>query len=701
MQYRPVMETWGSRYILVLIVFLIGISCSAFRAEAAPELKSWSFKADGPFLIKDGWSVYRGAIIDPANFQTQQCGAPVAGSKAETISVPDLWGPGFTTNIKTGHGVATYCVDLSLPDAEEFYSLRMGALRSISHIYAVFTDRDGQPRILLLDKNGDLDTEAEQVVNNPAVPTINLPHQLANFTLVMQLSNRIHKQGGIVEVPKLDFKWRMAAQENRATALPSALVLLLLLVAIAALFTGRRTNDVVEHRLFAFLAFAAAMRAAFVSDLVWDYFPAFSLARKYDLEYLSLFVIALGYYAFVTRLLRPGQWLKVDYVIYGLTGSLIFFAIFLAPFFAPGTITLTREPIQIIWSLIIVMVASVILKTSISDPARRQEAFVVAAASVFYAGYEISSAQGWVPASMEWSQFIVFLVIMMHAQAFVIKARRTERERDELMGRLEDTNRDLQNRAMALDLALKRAEEASKAKSNFLATFSHELRTPLNAIIGFSELMSREVFGKLGSNHYREYVNDIHSSGTHLLALVDDILDLSRFEAGADDLTSKEVDIREMIEDVMSILKVQAKQRRIVMAQHCSLAVPKLRADERKVKQILINLVTNAIKFNKEKGSIDINVHADETGLYVDVVDTGIGIKESEIPLVLSRFGQADSTKRAANSGVGIGLPLSEVLMRQHGGKLKVTSKYGEGTCVGLWFPPERVVRPEKVSAEA
>lgn len=694
------MVSWNfMRRLLVLWAgFAAGMTAAPSLAQDAPIITEhgWSFDADGPYPLRDGWTVYRDQLLPPESFTGTVC--QVTSAAGEAVSAPDIWGPGFTFNISSGHGMATYCRRLRLPDAETFYSLRTGTLRSVSHIYAVYTDQNGQRRTQLLQDNGDLDSPADQVVNNPAVPNITLPYGVTDMLLVMQLSNRIHKQGGMVEVPKLDLKWRMDAAENRATALPSALVICLLLVAIAALGLGRRSTHVVDHRLFAFMAFAAAFRAAFVSDLIWDYFPAFSLARKYDLEYLSLFVIAVAYYAFVNRLLRPGRVLKIDLIIYATTGSLIAFAIFLAPFFPPGTITLTREPIQIVWSVIILMVVYSVFHTTIRVPEQRREAIVVSLAALTYAAYEILSATGFIASSLEWSQFIIFVVVMMHAHAFVIKANRTEFERDMLTARLQDTNRDLQNRALALDLALKRAEEASKAKSNFLATFSHELRTPLNAIIGFSELIEREVFGAIGSKHYKGYIVDINSSGRHLLSLVDDILDLSRIEAGADEVLNQKVDVCALIEETFSLVKIQAEDKKINLSLDQALEVPLLTGDERKLKQVLINLVTNAIKYNKQKGDITVNVHADETGLYVDVMDTGVGIAAEDIPVVMSRFGQAESARRSENSGVGIGLPLSELLMRQHGGRLKLTSELGKGTCVALWFPAERLVREEEVA---
>jgi len=677
---------------------------AAADASAAngTDLSNWAFEADGAFQLQNNWVVYRDQLMSPARFSAQSClAAPASGTAAgpEAVSLPDIWGPGFTATVTSGHGTATYCQAVALPNDGNFYSLRMGTLRSVSQIYAVYLDSHGEKKTILLHKNGAFENTGEQLVNNPALPTLALPYGVSKFALIIQLSNRIHKQGGIIEAPTIDLKWRLDAAGNRATGLPSALVIVLLFVSVGAFLFGMRTHDSTDHRMFSFLAFATAMRAAFVSDLIWDYLPAFSLARKYDLEYLSLFVVAVAYYAFVNRLLRPGKILKIDYAIYGLTGALIIFALFLAPFFAPGTITLTREPIQIIWGMIVLMVLYSVIKASILSSERAKEAMVVGFAGFIYAAYEILSSFGIITSSMEWSQFIVFVVVMVHAQVFVTKARQTEHERDALTERLQDANRKLQNRALALDFALKRAEEASKAKSNFLATFSHELRTPLNAIIGFSELMVREVFGAVGSPHYKEYANDINSSGTHLLALVDDILALSSTEAGASDLTEQSVDVCVLAEETLSLLKIQAAKKKITMSMEKALDVPHLLGDERKIRQVLINLVTNAIKFNKEKGTIKVVIHADETGLYIDVVDTGIGIAEEDIPLVLSRFGQADSSsKQTDGTGVGIGLPLSEVIVRQHGGTLKVTSRLGEGTCVAIWFPAERMERLQELA---
>ncbi|MFC4348764.1 sensor histidine kinase [Kordiimonas lipolytica] len=646
-----------------------------------------SFENNEPMQLKDGWFVYRDQIVDPTSLAATACGQ----EGGEAVSAPDVWGPAFTTSLSTGHGKATYCREITLPQDDNAYAFWMGTLRSVSHIYAVGQNADGSPQTWLLFKNGELEPEGDQVVANPATPMIALPYDTDKFTLVIQLSNYIHKQGGMIEVPLLDLRWRMAAMENRATGLPSALVIVLLFVGIAAIVMGYRRRTARSHNFFALLAIAAAVRAAFVSDLIWDYLPSFSLARKYDLEYLSLYFIAFAYYLFVTDLLRQGRRLLVDKVIIAISCAMMAFALLVTPFMAPGTITLTREPVQILWMTIICMVIYSVFHASIKTPEVRREAISVSLGGLIYGGYEILSVTGVVASSLEWSQFIIFAVIMMHAHAFVIQARRVEQERDILMASLEDTNRDLQNRALALDVALKDAEQASNAKSHFLATFSHELRTPLNAIIGFSELMSRELLGKLGNTLYKDYARDIHASGTHLLELVDDLLDLARIEAGVDEVKSEPMDVAALAVEVLNILSLLAEQHDVTMKLDCKQKLPLLLGDERKIRQVLINLINNAIKFNVEKGKIDVRLWADEAGLNIEVADTGIGIAEADLPLVLSRFGQVDSERRRRNAGVGIGLPLSGLLVRQHGGKFDIASKLGEGTRITICFPPDRL----------
>ncbi len=237
------------------------------------------------------------------------------------------------------------------------------------------------------------------------------------------------------------------------------------------------------------------------------------------------------------------------------------------------------------------------------------------------------------------------------------------------------------------------SELASRAKTEFLANMSHELRTPLNAIIGFSEILKNELFGPLGSQAYTDYVRDIHVSGTHLLGVINDILDYSKAEAGALDLENRPVDIRIVATACIRLLKPRAEAAEVEMINNVDEQLPRLGGDETKIRQILLNLLSNGVKFTPPGGSVTISAEADErTGYRIIVADTGIGIDRKDIPKALSAFGQVDSALSRKYEGTGLGLPLSASMMQLHDGVLDIESEVGVGTSVILDFPPERII---------
>jgi two-component system cell cycle sensor histidine kinase PleC len=239
----------------------------------------------------------------------------------------------------------------------------------------------------------------------------------------------------------------------------------------------------------------------------------------------------------------------------------------------------------------------------------------------------------------------------------------------------------------------RRAEEANLAKSRFLATMSHELRTPLNAILGFSEIMMGEVFGPLGNPHYKEYAGDIHGSGRHLLDLINEILDLSRIEAGRYTLNEEAVSLVQVVEDAHHLVKLKAKTKSITVHEQFEPNLPKIWADERAVRQVVLNLLSNAVKFTQSGGEIRIRVGWTQSGgQYVSVRDNGPGIPEEEIPIVLSAFGQGSIAIKTAEQGTGLGLPIVQALMAMHGGRLDLASKLREGTEATVTFPATRVM---------
>ena len=242
-----------------------------------------------------------------------------------------------------------------------------------------------------------------------------------------------------------------------------------------------------------------------------------------------------------------------------------------------------------------------------------------------------------------------------------------------------------------------RAEQASQSKSEFLANMSHELRTPLNAINGFSDIMKKEMFGPLGDPRYREYVSDILFSGQHLLSLINDILDMSKIEAGKMTLNVETLSIDKMIQQVLRIVRGRADENRLKL-YYTPTQAQDIQADPRAVKQVLLNLATNAIKFTPEGGSVTVQVEPKATGLIVHVTDTGIGISEENIARLAQPFEQVDSQHARQHEGTGLGLALSKSLVELHGGNFGIRSTLGQGTTVTFTLPNAPVVQAQPKS---
>src|SRR6201997_1058953 len=259
-------------------------------------------------------------------------------------------------------------------------------------------------------------------------------------------------------------------------------------------------------------------------------------------------------------------------------------------------------------------------------------------------------------------------------------------EKDALIGELEQAK-------SISDEARHRAESANVAKSRFLAQMSHELRTPLNAILGFSEVMKSEIFGAHAVPVYKEYSADIHNSGVHLLNLINEILDLSRIEAGRYELNEEAVSLVHVVADCHHLLKLRASSRGITIHEVFEQGMPRIWGDERAIRQIVLNLLSNSIKFTPQGGEIWLKVGWTASGgQYLSVKDTGSGIAEDEIPIVLASFGQGSNSIKSAEQGAGLGLPIAKSLVDMHGGTFTLKSKLRIGTEVIVTFPPERVM---------
>ncbi len=265
---------------------------------------------------------------------------------------------------------------------------------------------------------------------------------------------------------------------------------------------------------------------------------------------------------------------------------------------------------------------------------------------------------------------------------------RTVHELEMVQSKLEENGEELAELAEQLQIAKVMAEQSSASKSAFLSNMSHELRTPLNAIIGFSEVIRGAMVGPVGNAKYQEYADDIHKAGSHLLALINDILDLAKIEAGRMDLSLGEMDVQSAVDGVVRLVDQHIDEKALDLELMCHEACPTLHADDRAFRQILLNLLTNAVKFTPRGGRIGIRViPGEEGGVDVTVWDSGVGIAARDLPRVMQRFEQVRDPMTSDNKGTGLGLAIVQSLMELHGGGFYLQSTVGSGTVATLTFP--------------
>jgi signal transduction histidine kinase len=265
-----------------------------------------------------------------------------------------------------------------------------------------------------------------------------------------------------------------------------------------------------------------------------------------------------------------------------------------------------------------------------------------------------------------------------------------------LMMAAQRLQREIEARNFDLQAATDRAEDASRAKTEFLAMMSHELRTPLNAILGFSDVQRREMFGPLGHERYRQYAADIHSSGTHLLELITTILDISKAEAGKLEVAPIDLDPRAALEATIPLVTGQAEAKGIRLRVELPEAPLACRADPQALKQILLNLLSNALKFTPEGGAVTVRLRASApSGIEFVVSDSGIGIAQADLPRLMKPFEQASRGYRERNGGTGLGLPLVDALVRLHGGTFRLESTPGAGTTATVRLPSAQGASPQ------
>lgn len=276
---------------------------------------------------------------------------------------------------------------------------------------------------------------------------------------------------------------------------------------------------------------------------------------------------------------------------------------------------------------------------------------------------------------------VTWLLVIGFAIALMRQLRATEHAHAEMQAMTAD-----------LEQARREAEEASRAKSNFLASMSHELRTPLNAVLGFADIMRRGLFGPVGNPRYADYVDGIVKSAQHLLSLINDVLDMSRVEAGKLELSEQELDLRQSIEEALDFVEVTAEGKGVTLVRALPAILPRVHADPRLLRQMLLNLLSNAIKFTPEGGSVEVAAAVlTDGGLAIRVRDSGVGMTDHQLKRVFEPFSQGDSQRAREAGGSGLGLPITRRLIELHDGQIHLSSRKSAGTTATLIFPVSRV----------
>ena len=394
---------------------------------------------------------------------------------------------------------------------------------------------------------------------------------------------------------------------------------------------------------------------------------------------LMLVLIAQRFKASDPSKFNAGQWTMsfvVGEAVHGASWSLIALFIFIS---GPGSLT------PLTFAMVLVSVAANAVATQALPPATLMSTLPVTlsvSAALAMAGGMLNYTLAGISICGE--VFFVYLARQLHAKQLETIAHQAEK--DALIGELEEA------RHMS-DEARRHAEQANIAKSQFLATMSHELRTPLNAIIGFSEVLKSELLGPHQVPQYKEYAGDIHASGQHLLNLINELLDLSRIEAGKYELHEEVVSLVDIAEDCRRMMELRAKSKGIELVYSVGNNLPRLWGDERAIRQVILNLLSNAIKFTPQNGKVTLVVtRSGDGGQLISVKDNGPGIPEEEIETVLSSFGQGSLAQKTAEQGAGLGLPIVQKIMELHQGRFDLFSKLRFGTEVIATFPRARVM---------
>ncbi len=659
---------------LMLCVMSAGAWAAPQPQNGTLDLSTWDFVRDGSVPLDGHWRVYHGRWAHE-----------IDGATPAVRSMPERW----TNAGIAGHGYATYALTLTLPPAAdgERYAIDTGYFYTAYRVYA-----NGE----LIASSGAPSATAEGEVQRVYSLLAPLPAGARTVDLRFEVSNHLRKSGGVFMAPSVGLERAMAA--SRAWHVAFAFVLLgaMLFAAAYHFLVYWLTPNARSSLWFGAAATVLAVRSALIEPLAPSFHPFLGQDWLWRINFAATLLVIPAVYSFFTLTFPDHVRARYAWPLHVLCGAGAVAAFILGADAGAWAIRMMEYYLA---PLVLVYLTYGVTRAAWDRVPGAQIAAFGWVLSAATATHDILLDINVIATNINLVPFgfIGFLLCLSGTLAARSHdaLRRTALRNDDLELAVADRTQELRAKVaeleasqVALEQARREAVSANVAKSRFLATMSHELRTPLNSILGFSDIIRNETMGPVGDRRYLDYAGHIHDSGSHLLTLIGDVLDISRIEAGKVELRKEPLDLGEVCMAALRHAATRERRAGEAVATVFAPRLPLVNADERAVMQMVINLVSNAMKFTPADGRITLStlVRADG-GASVEVVDSGVGMEAADIPKALALFSQVDEGHARRHEGTGLGLPIVKSLIELHGGRLHLTSEKGKGTTVRLDFP--------------
>ncbi|MBP6013656.1 MAG: hypothetical protein KBA31_15625 [Alphaproteobacteria bacterium] len=655
----------------LLIAATVSVAAAPMAVNGVLDLSQHDFSRQPTLKLRGDWIFY------PTHWASE-----VDKARGELLAVPKRWKAGEYK------GYGTYVLRVVLPDMPRGERLMVNTGYIFSSYRLSANDQ-------VIAESGTPAARADDEVPRVYSLLAPLPDGVRTVELKLEVSSHLRSWGGVFATPTLGLESAITADRNWLYALAVMLVGAMLFGAAYHFLVFALSRDAHPSFWFAVFSSVLALRTALIEPIAPHAISWLGQDWIWRIDFAATVLLLPTFYqfcyaafpAFISRrLVMP---LAVSCGI-GAAASILFGS-------DTGSMAVR------VMEYFLAPLALIVLTVGIVGAVRRGApgaqiamlGWIVCAAAVVHD--ILMDLQVIAGINLVTFGFIASLLCFsgMIAAQYRDRLRRTATDRDELEAAVANRTRELSDKIdelkvsqIALEQARREAVSANVAKSRFLATMSHELRTPLNSILGFSDIIRSETLGPVGDNRYKDYATHIHDSGTHLLNLIGDVLDISRIEAGRVELRPEPLDIRELCETALRHAATRERRGADVVTRAFEDGLPLVTADQRAVTQMVINLVSNAMKFTPGDGRIVLTARQrDDGGVSVEVADSGVGMDAVDIPKALAVFSQVDDSHARRHEGTGLGLPIVKSLIELHGGQLSLTSEKGKGTTVRLDFP--------------